>query len=130
MTHPNVSIVRDAYAAFARGDTEALRNRLFAPDITWHYAGRSQLGGRYEGIDKVIDWLGRTSELSGGTFTTELHDVVGDDTHVIALAIVSAARKGKRLHDQGVQVFHVHDGQVTEAWTLPGDQYSADEFWS
>jgi ketosteroid isomerase-like protein len=130
MTHPNVDIVRDVYAALARGDTEALQNRFFAPDITWHYAGRSQLGGRYQGIDKVSGWLHRVDELCGGSLTTELHDVVGNDTHVIALVIVSATRDGRQLHNQSVQVFHVSDGKVAEVWTLPGDQYSADDFWS
>ncbi len=130
MTHPNVGIVTDAYAAFSRGDLEALQNQFFAPDITWHYAGRSQLGGRYRGIDKVSGWLHRTSELCGGTLAIELHDVAGNDTHVMALAIVSATRNGRQCRDQSVQVFHVNDGKITEVWTLPGDQYSADEFWS
>lgn len=130
MTHPNVGIVRDVYAAFASGDMEGLQNRFFAPDITWHYAGRSQLGGRYQGIAKVVGWLHRTSELCDGTLTIELHDVVGNDAHVIALAIVSATRNGRQCHDQSVQVFHVSGGKITEAWTLPGDQYTADEFWS
>ena len=130
MTHTSVDIVRDGYAAFARGDMDALQKKFFAPDITWHYAGKSQLGGRYQGIEQVLRWLCRSYELSEGTLTIELHEVVGNDTHVIALAIMRAERNGKHLHDQSVQAFHLADGKATEVWTLPGNQYSSDEFWS
>ncbi len=129
MAHEHVDLVRDGYAAFGKGDLDTLRDRFFAPDIIWHYAGRSQLAGHYHGIDQVMGWLGRTYELSAGTLRVDLHDVVGNDDHVVALTIVHAARNGKQLADQGVQVFHVRDGQVTEVWTLPGDQYTTDDFW-
>lgn len=130
MTHPNVDIVREGFAAFARGDMDSLQNKFFAPDVTWHYAGRSQLGGTYEGIGEVLGWLGRSYEMSGGTLTIELHDLIGNDTHVVALAIVRASRNGKQLQDQSVQVFHIADGKATAVWTLPGDQYTTDAFWS
>lgn len=130
MAHTSVDIVRDGYAAFARGDMDALQNRFFAPDITWHYAGKSQLGGRYQGIEQVLRWLCRSYELCEGTLTIELHEVVGNDTHVVALAIMRAKRNGRQLHDQSVQAFHLADGKAIEVWTLPGNQYSSDEFWS
>jgi ketosteroid isomerase-like protein len=129
MAHANVDLVRDGYATLGKGDFDALRDRFFAPDIIWHYAGRSQLGGHYHGIDQVLGWLGRLFELSEGTLRIDLHDVVGNDDHVIALTIVHAARNGKHLTDQGVQVFHIREGRVTEVWTLPGDQYTSDDFW-
>lgn len=130
MAHPNEDIVRDGYAAFARGDLDALQNHFFAPDLLWHYSGRSPLAGDFAGIDQVMGWLGRTFELSEGTLTVELHDVVGNADHVVALITSRASRGGKQLDDNGVQVFHMRDGKVTEVWTLPGDQYADDEFWS
>jgi uncharacterized protein len=129
MTHANVETVRQGYAAFSRGDLDALRRVFFAPDVIWHYAGKSQLAGHYHGVDEVIGWLGRSFELSGGTLTVELHDVVGNDEHVVALVTVRAARNGKHLFDQGVQVFHLDGGKATQAWLLPGDLYTNDEFW-
>jgi hypothetical protein len=32
--------------------------------------------------------------------------------------------------DDTVQVFHVHDGKVSEVWSYPADLYASDEFWS
>ncbi len=130
MDHANVDIVREGYEAFAKGDLDALRDRFFAPDITWHYSGRSQLGGRYSGVELVMEWLGRSFDLSGGTLTVEVHDVVGNDEHVVALVIVRASRNGKQLVDQSVQVYHMREGRAVEVWTLPGDQYTSDDFWS
>jgi ketosteroid isomerase-like protein len=130
MAHHNIELVRDGYAAFARRDLAVLQNKFFAPDITWHYAGQSQLGGRYQGIDQVLCWLCRSVALSDGTLSIELHDVVGNDNHVIAIAIIRAKRNGRQLYDQSVQSFHLAQGKATEVWTLPGNQYYSDEFWS
>jgi uncharacterized protein len=129
MTHPNVGLVREGYAAFSRGDLDALQKEFFAPDIVWHYAGHSQIGGHFHGVDQVMEWLGRLYDLSAGSLIVDLHDVVGNDEHVVALIMVRASRQGKHLTDQGVQVFHLNDGKVTEVWTLPGDQATDDDFW-
>ena len=130
MAHPNIDLVRDGYAAFARRDLAALQDKFFAPNITWHYAGQSQLGGRYQGIEQVLGWLCRSVALCDGTLTIDLHDVVGNDTHVIAIAVMRAKRNGRVLHDLSVQSFHLAEGKATEVWTLPGNQYYSDEFWS
>lgn len=130
MAHPNADIVRDSYGAFGRGDVEALQNYFFAPDISWHFGGRSPMSGDYQGIGQVLEWLGRSSELSGGTIAIELHDVVGNGEHVVALTTIRATRGGKQLEDRAAQIFHMRDGKATEVWTLSGDQYVSDEFWS
>jgi ketosteroid isomerase-like protein len=130
MAHPNEEIVREGYAAFGRGDIEALQTRFFAADIRWHFPGRSPFGGDYEGVGQVLDWLGRSFQASDGTIRIELHDVIGNDEHVVALTTARAERAGKRLEDNTVQVFHLQDGKVTEVWTHPSDQYASDDFWS
>lgn len=130
MAHPNEDLVRDGYAAFGRGDLDALQNRFFAEGIRWHFPGKSPFGGDYEGADQVLGWLGRTFEVSGGTIRLELHDVMGNDQHVAALVTIRAERPGKQLVDQTVQLFHIRDGKATEVWSYPGDLYASDEFWS
>jgi ketosteroid isomerase-like protein len=130
MAHPNEDLVREAFAAFGRGDIEALQRQYFAPDIRWHFPGRSPLAGHHEGVAQVAEKLGRPAELSGGTHHIELHDVIGNDNHVVVLATAHAERPGRHLEVNVVHVFHVRDGRVTEAWTHHGDLYSLDEFWS
>ena len=92
MAHPNEDLVREGYEAFGRGDIEALQSRFFAPDIRWHFPGRSPFAGDYTGVAEVLGWLGRSAEASGGTLRVELHDVIGNDEHVVALVNVRAER--------------------------------------
>lgn len=73
MAHANEDLVREAFAAFGRGDIDALQDEYFSPDIRWHFPGRSQLAGDHEGAALVAEMLGRPSELSGGTHRIELH---------------------------------------------------------
>jgi len=128
MAHPNEQVVRDGFAAFAAMDTDALRN-ILAPDALWHVGGRNPLAGTYKGADEILGFFGTTMQRSGGTFAIDLHDVVGNDEHVFAAFATSGQREGKTLRDNAVLVFHVSGGQVTEAWSLAGDQHLTDEFW-
>ncbi len=130
MAHPNEDFIREGYAAFGRGDVDALQHRFFAEDVRYHVPGRSPLAGDYEGVAQVLEWLGRQFALSGGTISAEVHDVVANDDHAVSLITVRAERGGKQIEDNSVQVFHVRDGKVSEFWSHPADLYAMDEFWS
>ena len=122
--------MREGYAAFGRGDIDALQRKFFAEEVRYHVPGRSPLGGDYQGAAQVLGWLGRQFELSGGTIRAEVHDVVANDEHAVSLITVRGERAGKQLEDNSVQVFHIHDGRVSEVWSHPADLYAVDEFWS
>ena len=129
MAHPNEDLVRRGYEAFATGDMATL-NEFFADDIVWHSPGRSDLAGTFRGKGEVFATLQKNMELTGGTFKLEIHDLLADDEHAVALLGVSAEREGKTLKDNTVQVWHIKDGKVAESWLHPGDAYASDEFWS
>ena len=129
MAHPNEDAVRKGYAAFAAGELESLRG-LFAPDIKWHAAGRNPLAGTYEGIDQVFAFFGRLSQMTEGSFRIDLHDVLANDEHVVALAHVNGQRAGKTLDGNEAHVFNMKDGRVTEFWGLAEDRYAEDDFLS
>jgi ketosteroid isomerase-like protein len=129
MAHPNEEVARKGYQAFSEGDMATL-NDLFADDLVWHVGGRTPISGDYRGKDAVFGFFTQTMEMTGGTFRLEIHDILANDEHVVALASVSGQRDGKSLQDNSVQVLHVKDGKVTESWFHPGDQYATDEFWS
>jgi ketosteroid isomerase-like protein len=130
MAHPNEDLLREGYAAFGRGDLDALQNQFFAPDISWHYPGKSPFAGDCHGTGEVVGWLVRTFEVSGGTIRVELNDVVANDDVAVALTTVRAQREGRELSDDAVQVFRIRDGKATEVWTYPADLYANDAFWS
>ena len=128
MTHPNEDLVRKGFAAFSSGDMATL-DGLFADDIVWHSAGNNQLSGDARGKAAVMDLFKRTFELTGGTFKIEIHDVLANDTHGVALVHATAEHEGRTLDDDTVQVFHIVDGEVTEQWLCPGNQAASDAFW-
>jgi ketosteroid isomerase-like protein len=127
--HPNAELLREGYAAYGTGDMNVL-TELFADDIVWHVAGRSQLSGDYKGRDQVFGFFGKLMELSGGTSKIEVHDILASDEHAVAIVTGNATRAGKSFTGGDVHVFHVRNGQVVEFWDSPLDQYAADEFWS
>ncbi len=129
MAHPNEDLMRKGLEAFGKGDMETVQD-LFADDIVWHVPGTSQLSGDYKGQGEVLGWLGKNAELSGGTLRTEVHDVLANDEHAVALFTVTAQREGKSLRDNACQVAHVSGGKVTESWIHAGDQQAVDDFWS
>lgn len=130
MAHPNEDRLRAGYAAFSSGDMEALRNELFTEDIIWHAPGRNPLSGDHKGVDEVLANFAKAFELSGGTFTVELHDVLANDEHAVALGVARGEREGKTLENKYAHVVHFRDGKVSESWIHPADQYAIDEFWS
>lgn len=129
MAHPNEELFRKGYAAFQSGDMEALRE-LFAPDIVWHAGGRNPLSGDFKGVDEVLGNFMKTMERAGGTFKIELHDVMANDEHAVALASATGEREGKKLNSRLAHVAHIKDGKMTESWIHPDDQYAVDDFWA
>jgi uncharacterized protein len=130
MAHPNEDVIRRGFEAFSTGNMDALRSEFLAPDITYHVPGKSPIAGDYHGVDEVLGFFGKIFEITGGTFSVELHDVLANDEHAVALSPASGQRPGKTYHDNSVLVFHIKDGKTTEVWLHPEDLYASDEFFS
>jgi uncharacterized protein len=124
--HPNVTRIKDGYAAFAKGDFAVL-NDLFAEDLLWHIGGRSQLAKDYRGRDQVYGFFGKLIELTDGSFHLDLHAVFADDEHGVALVVVTASRGGKSVTINEAHIYHLREGKVTEFWDGSTDQYAFDE---
>jgi uncharacterized protein len=98
MAHPNEDRIRKGYEAFAAGDFAAL-DELLDDNVTWHTPGNNSLSGDREGKQAVFDFFGKTVEVTGGTFRLELHDVLANDEHGVALAVATGEREGKSLEE-------------------------------
>jgi uncharacterized protein len=110
MAHPNEDLVRRAFDAFAKGDVDTLR------ELTDQ--------------DAVLGFFAKLAELTGGTFRAELHDVVANDEHAVAIYVTRGEREGRTLENRTVLVSHVRNGKFTQSWLMSDDQYAADEFFS
>lgn len=128
MGQQDAQVVRDLYEAFSAQDVPTMQ-RLFHPEVVWHQPGRGALSGDYRGIDAVLGFFGRVAELSEGTFTVDLHDVLSGEEHTASLHTGRGQARGQSLEDHNVLVLHVRDGRVTEVWEQHADLYAVDAFW-
>jgi uncharacterized protein len=123
VTHPDEHVVRRMYAAINQRDVDALV-ATFAPDAVWHGAG-----ARVEGAESITAMVQQLIEASEGTLQIELHDVLANDEHTVALQVTTAQRAGRSLRDSVVYVYHLRDGRIVDAW-FSGDPRVQDEFWA
>ena len=126
--HPNAALVRKGFEAFASGDM-ATMDALFTDDVTWHAAGRTMLSGDFKGKEAVFGNFGRFGQ-EVESFNQDLHAVLADDNHAVALVDTTVTRGGETANMHQIFVFHIGGGRVTEAWVTSHDLYAADEFWS
>ena len=128
--HPDVELVRGVYEALSGGELDRV-GRLFAEDVVWHVGGESQLSGDHNGREQVLRFLAKLVEGSGGSLRLDLHDVVGNDRHVVALGTASGqAPDGETLEWRFVHVFHVEAGEAKEVWGFEENAADADAFLS
>jgi hypothetical protein len=122
MPHPNDQVIRRAYAAINRGDLAAF-SAQFTEDAIWHGSEAQIIGA-----EAIADLVAKLREASGGTLRIELHDVLANDDHAVALQTTRAERNGRSLVDRVVYVFHLRDDKIAEAW-FNGDPRVQDDFW-
>ena len=127
--HPNLATFRSIHTAFTTGDMDALA-QFFDDDVVWHTPGQHPLAGTHEGVAATFKSFAEEFERSSGTYSVDVHDVLANDEHIVALLHATADRNGKRLDQSYVIVFDMREGKVHAAWEVWKDQPSVDEFWS
>jgi ketosteroid isomerase-like protein len=125
--HPDAQLVREGYDAFAAGDMEWMNEHLHE-NVVWHAPGDNKLSGDHRGREAVLAFFARTVELAIPSF--DIHDVVANDDHVVALLTVRFRRNdnGAEHEAKNIQVFHIENGQALETWTMQEDQAGFDAF--
>ena len=118
--HPNVEIIRRAYTAFMASDMDTV-SALFDDGITWHFGGNSELSGDFVGKQDVFARLQRVGELTQGSRRFEIHTILADDEHAVAL-VEGALDHPKPYRGREVHVWHLRDGLATEFWAFFEDQ--------
>lgn len=123
MTHPNIELLRRAWAAYDKGDVEAFAACL---SDDWRESGPR---GPQAGFATLEDER-RTMELHRVAFPdkhTEIHTAVADDDVVGCHCTVTATHTGRYLDleptGKRVVVYEmmfnrVRDGRVVETWAM------------
>lgn len=107
--HPHEQAIRGMYDAINAGDLDAV-GAEFSTDALWHGAD-----ALIRGSHAIAELVGQLREASGETLQIELHDVLANDDHAVALQVTRADRRGRSLADRVVYVFHMRDGKIAEA---------------
>ena len=125
--HPNVTLVRDMFAAMDRGDMQWVEDHT-TDDIVWHTGGNSRAAGVRRGKDAVRESMAAMADP--GAMKADVHDVFGNDDHTVVLGTaVVTAPSGKSVEYNYVNVFHIAGGKVTEVWGLAENDAVTDPIW-
>ena len=125
----NEAIVRRIFDAFARKEGLALRG-LFAEDATWTVPGRGVMAGLYDGREAIFRFLVKLPRETGGTYSSELIDVLASEDRAAALYHARGSRHGRTLELAQVLLFGIEDGLVRDVLALPGDPDAFETFWA
>ena len=125
----NEDVVRRIFGAFADKQGFALRD-LFAPDAVWIVPGDGAMAGVHRGREAIFRFLARLPKETGGSYSSQLVDVLASDDRAAALYRASGERRGRRLDLDQVLLFRIEDGLVREVLALPSDPGAFEAFWA
>lgn len=128
MAHPNADVVRKGFEAFGSGDMATLA-AIIADDAVWHASGAGVLSGDFVGKQAIFGNFALIPQETD-SFSQEIHAILADDEHAVALVNATATRRGNTATFAQMFVFHVEAGKAKEVWATPFDQAAADAFWS
>jgi ketosteroid isomerase-like protein len=128
MGNPNEDLLRQGYDAFGRGDMEWL-NEHFADDIVWHVPGQNPFAGNHRGKEAVFALFAKQMELTDGSLRLEIHDVLANDEHGVALATVTATREGKCSRTGRHTCSTCGEGRSRSSGATPGTSGRSTSSW-
>ena len=121
--HPNAALYREAWEKFQIGDTESIAT-LMDDDIVWWQIGATEpLRGKAAVIESM-------QALEGVEFDLDIHDVVANDEHTIALVTATVRAGDQEITYRTAEIQHVEDGKVTERWAFSDDTERITGFFS
>jgi ketosteroid isomerase-like protein len=126
--HPNAELIRKGYDAFIAGDMEWLNEHIHE-NIVWHEPGNNFLSGEFRGRENVLAHFAKQVQHFIPEF--DVHDVVANDDHAIAMVSLRARRNDNQQEFEGryVHIFHVDaQSKALESWVFNEDQAAVDAF--
>ena len=123
--HPNAAVVRQSVDALNRGDLAAAAEFL-SDDVEWHEIGRPE---PIRGKAALAAMYGASAD-PGFSITADVHDVVANDEHAIAMVTAHATRNGKTFTYRTAEIFHVRDGKITARWAFSDDTAAINAFFA
>lgn len=120
----NAARYREFAANLAAGSTDGAAD-LIADDVEWFGVGSDT---PVRGRDAVLEQFGFVSDYA---MDIQVHDVIANDGHLIALLNVTATKDGDVLTYRTAEVHHLNNaGQITQRWAFSDDTQAIINFFS
>ena len=126
--HPNILLVRQALDAFNRSDIAEM-GAYVAEDIVWHVPGRGRLAGDKRGLAEVIGFFGEAGALGTTTFSIDVRTMMASDDFVSMFVHYHHLRGDDVFDQDGIELFRLADGKISEFWAFIRDSRAFDEFF-
>jgi len=111
MSAENVTVLRDAYGAFARQDIPAVM-AAFDETIEWQAPDSLPFGGLYRGHDGVGGFFGQLPTYWQELSVEPEEFIDGGDT-IVVVARVRGTAAGGSLDQKHVHIWRMRDGRAT-----------------
>jgi ketosteroid isomerase-like protein len=122
--HPNAAIIREAARTMEETGDMTSEIELLSDNVVWHEIGRDEpIRGKQALAERFA------SMPEGGSITTQTHDIVGNDDHVIQLLTATATMGDQSLVYRTAEIYHMKDGKVTERWAFSDDTDRINKFF-
>jgi uncharacterized protein len=128
MAHPLEALIREAYAAFGRGDVDGYLQPC-TQDFAFHVPGRGAIAGTFRGKEGLYALARKAMEGTGGTFREDVEDVLANDQHAVVLARHSFTRNGQQKEYRTAHVYDVRDGKLAACWEQARDPEVFEDAW-
>ena len=120
--HPNAAKYREVTESFTAGDFAPMMESV-ADDVEWWYIGGDT---PLRGKQAMMEMMGG----SDSEIRADLHDVIANDEHLVALVNATATRNGKTLKYRTAEIHHIKDGKVTHRWAFSDDTEAIIKFFA
>ncbi len=129
MKQPNATLLEKIYSDFAKQDFNAVISSC-DEKMTFQIAGKSRLAGKFDRSNFATGFATKLIELSGGTFKSEVHDILASDLHAAVLATNRLTREGKMIEMRTVHIWRFQNGKPIAWYEYPRDLYQYDTVWA
>ena len=123
--HPNAAKYREMSKATEEGNFEAYGDAI-SDDVEWWEIGSDQP------VRGKAALMGRMQEMMGSdtSIKVDLHDVVSNDEHMVALVTATVDKGGKTMTYKTAEIYHVKDGKITHRWAFSDDTAAIIDFFA
>ena len=127
----DVAVVRSGFEAFAKGDI-ATFTQMFHAGATWNHRNDDRLGGIKNGVAAIVEFLGESMALTGGTLRPVPEIFMGDGHgHVAVVTRISGTRPdGREFDDTQILYFTLEDGRARTVDQFIGWPPAVTAFWA